>query len=534
MSKFRALFKFEFMANSLRFKSDGIFSRLRRALLTLVGVGCLVVFFLYAVNIVMEVFINANMLHEFVTIFTFFMMIVHLVSGVTMATKILFVKVDLSLLKLPVSGGEMFLAKFLYLYLKQLMFSLIISFPIFLLFGIKTGQGVTFFFLLMFGVIFLPILPLLFSILLSVPVMWIIKIFKNKFFILLIFYTLVLVAGFTIYIYALKFILGILESGNFADVFDNSTILAIRKFSTYLYVPLLFKNILLFYDFWRSFVICLAVIGLLCALIYVFAQKFYFSMIISSKNQSIFQKKTKVVHQSGTHALLSKEFKNIFRSTNYAFQYLTIVFTTPLMVYFSSEIASNVGTPLLGKGILPGIVVLVLIMFLSMGTSFSATSVTREGGNFFLTKIIPVSFTKQIFVKFVIYLLISIPAIFVSCFILAFAGFVDYVAASLIAVSLSFVITGNICHSILMDIKRPQFQYLENGEVSSNNKNISASIGIGFAISFLMGVGGIVLSFFVSVPAMYMVLFGFGVPFASIETFRLFFRLERRYNAIEV
>ena len=49
-----------------------------------------------------------------------------------------------------------------------------------------------------------------------------------------------------------------------------------------------------------------------------------------------------------------------------------------------------------------------------------------------------------------------------------------------------------------------------------------------------MGVGGIVISFFVNLPAMYLVLFGFGIPFAAIEIFHLFFHLEKRYNDIEV
>ncbi len=95
MNKFKALFKFEFMANSLRFKDDGIFSRIRKALVTFVGAGCLVVFFLYAINTIMDVFISASMEHEFVIIFSLFMMIVHLVTGVTMATKTFFLKVDL-------------------------------------------------------------------------------------------------------------------------------------------------------------------------------------------------------------------------------------------------------------------------------------------------------------------------------------------------------------------------------------------------------------------------------------------------------
>ena len=534
MNKFKALLKFEYMANTSRFKDDGIFSRIKRVLFALIGAGCLVAFFIYAVNIIMDVFISAGMQQEFVTIFCLFMTLLHLVVGIVMATKSLFLKVNLSLLQLPVGGRDVFSAKFLFMYFKHLLFSFTISLPVFILFGVKTAQGVGFFLMLLPNILFLPVIPFCLSVLLSVPVMFIIKAFKSKFLILLVFYTVALVAGFLIYIAALRFILDILESGNVADVFDSSTIFAIKLFSTYLYPSLLLKNSLLLYNFWKSALINFAIAALLCAGIYAFAGKCYFALIVSSKNERFFTKKTKVYHQEKTSALMSKEFKNIFRSTNYAFQYLTIVFTTPLMVYFSSEIASSVSAPLMGSGVLPGIVVLVLIMFLSMGTSFSATSVTREGGNFFLTKIIPVSFTKQILVKFGIYLIISVPAIFISCFVLAFAEFIDYVAAILIAVSLSFVITGNICNSIIMDIKRPQFQYLENGEVSANNKNISSSIGIGFAISFLMGVGGIVLSVFAGLPVMYLVLFGFGVPFAGIELFLLFFRLEKRYDAIEI
>ncbi len=534
MKKFLALLKFEFKANTSRFKDDGIFSRLKRIFLTFLGVGVLVVLFLYAINIVMDVFINEGMQHEFITIFSFFMMVLHLIIGVSMATKTLFVKVDLSILRLPVDGIEVFSAKFLYLYFKQLVYSFVISFPTFLLFGIKTAQGVGFFLMMLPNLLFLPIIPFLVAIVLSVPVMWIIKIFKNKFIILTLFYTIAIAAAFTLYIFALKFILNILESGNFADVFDQSTIMAIRNFTAYLYIPILFKNSLLLYTFWQSALINFAMMGVLMAIIYIFADKFYFKLIISSKNESVFKKETAVVQQKPATALMLKEFKNIFRSTNYAFQYLTVVFTTPLMVYFSSEIASSVGAPILGKGVLPGIVVLVLIMFLSMGTSFSATSITREGGNFFLTKIIPVSFSKQIFVKFAIYLFISIPAIFVSCLVLAFARFINLLTATLIAISLSFVIIGNICSSISMDIKKPQFQYLENGEVSANNKNISASISIGFVIAFLMGIGGILLSYFVSIPSMFLVLFGFGITFAAIEIFRLFFHLEKRYGTIEV
>ena len=127
----------------------------------------------------------------------------------------------------------------------------------------------------------------------------------------------------------------------------------------------------------------------------------------------------------------------------------------------------------------------------------------------------------------------SVPAIFISCLILALAGFLTYANAMIIAVAVSLIIIGNICSSISLDIKKPQFMYLDGKEITTSNKNITASISLGFVIAILMGVGSIVASLFLSLPSMYMVLFGFGIPFAFIEVFRLFFRLEKKYRAIE-
>lgn len=522
------------MANASQFKDEKFFSRAKNFIFKVLGLGCMAALLLFALNTIMNIFISTDMVHEFVTIFIFFMMVFHVIVGITMAVKTLFLKADISILKLPVNGIGVFLPKLVYLYIRQLFLAFVIALPTFIMFGIKTGMGWQYFAMLVPNMLFFPAIPFLISIFLSVPVMWIIKTFKNKFLVLVIFYACLLVAGFTLYIYALKFIVGVLGSGNYKNVFDESTVRAIKEFVPYLHLALLYKNIMLLYNYAKSAVIIAAICGVLFSLIYLFADKFYFALLISSKNQPSFQKKTKVIKRSATGALMVKEMKNIFRSTNYAFQYLTVVLTTPIMVYFSSEIAASVSSQVLGKSILPGVVVFVLITFLSLDTSFSATTVTREGGNFFLTKIIPVSYTKQILVKFFIYLMISIPAIFASCLILALAEIVDYLPALLIAISLSFVVTGNISHSISMDIKRPQFKYLENGEVTTSNKNITASIGIGFAIAFIMGLIGILLAFFVSIPALYLVLFGFGVPFAIIEVYRLFYHLEKRYNEIEV
>ena len=96
------------------------------------------------------------------------------------------------------------------------------------------------------------------------------------------------------------------------------------------------------------------------------------------------------------------------------------------------------------------------------------------------------------------------------------------------------IIVGNICSSISLDIKRPQFYFLEGGEVTATNRNINSSIGIGFIIAMIVGIACIAISFFVSVPSMYLVLYGFGIPYMAIEIFTLFYKLEKRYRSIEL
>lgn len=536
MRQFLTLLKLEFVNRSPRNREKGrLFVRILKSLFILLGVCLLAGVLIFACNSVIKVCVDANLEQEFVVYFVLLVQVIQFLFGLSLTTKTLYFNSDSDLLKLPLSGRMIFLAKITYLFIYEFIFTSIIALPVFILYGIATLQGWLFYVLLLPNLIFLPMIPFLFAILLSVPAMYVVSFLKTKFVVMLFLYILCVAVGFYVYVLALKFIMQILDGGNIEDVFSASVILSMKQITQYLHIPLLFKNSLLQYRFWQSVAINIFIVVALGIIIFSIAKKFYLKLLLSNieGNNFAFEKKTKIKDRGLSRALFFREFVTIFRSVNYSFQYLTVIITTPLMVYFSSEIASSIGVAQIGEGILPGIAVLVLIMFLTMGTSFAATSITREGGNFFHTKIIPVSYKKQVTVKFLLYVIVSVPAIFISCLILALAGFLTYANAMIIAVAVSLIIIGNICSSISLDIKKPQFMYLDGKEITTSNKNITASISLGFVIAILMGVGSIVASLFLSLPSMYMVLFGFGIPFAFIEMFRLFFRLEKKYRAIE-
>ena len=536
MRQFLTLLKLEFLTNSIRIKDGvGVFSKIKKIVFLTLGFLVIAGLLLYAINSIINVSLEANLKQEFIVYYSLIVQVVQILFGLSITTKTLYFKNDINILKLPVKGKMLFLAKISYLFIYEFVFSTALTLPVFILFGIKTAQPIFYYFLLVPNTIIFPIIPFLIALLLSVPTMYLVGYIKNKFIVMLILYVVFLSLGFLLYIYALKFILGILNSDSIKDVFSSGTIFNIKQFSNYFVFSILFKNCLLYYKFWQSILITALIIIVLGISIIVVADKVYLKRILANNEggEKAYNNTSKIKDRSVGGALFFREFTTIFRSTNYAFQYLTVVITTPLMVYFSSEIALNIGVSLIGDGILPGIIVLVLIMFLSMGTSFAATSVTREGQNFFHTKIIPVSYKKQISVKFFTYIIVSIPSIFVSCFVLYFANFISIIMCLLIGISVSIIIIGNICKSILIDIKKPQFMYLEGAEITTNTKNVNSSISVGFLIATIMGVGCIALSFFVSIPSMYLALFGFGIPFASYEIFRLFYKIEKRYGGIE-
>ncbi len=525
------------MNNSKRTKGRAkAFSLVLKIILTVVALGLFATLLLFVFDGVLSLAITSNLEGEFLILFVLIVQVVQLLFGVGLTTKTLFFSPDEDKLKLPVSGTTIILSKVTYLFLKEFMFTFLLALPVMILYGIKTGAGAGFYCMILPDILLMAIIPFALSMLLSIPTMYVVSYLRNKFIVMMVLYVSFVGAGFYVYSLLLKFILAVLQTSDVTSLLTGGVVEGVKGFCSNLYLQVLFRNFASLKHFWASFFVYVSICLVLCGLVAVFAKKWYYKVLISNLESpnGAFSKKTHVSHMSTTGALFKREFLNIFRSVNYSFQYLTIAITTPLMVYFSSEIATNIGVSKLGQGVLPGITILILVMFLSVGSSFAAGSVTREGQNFFHSKIIPVSYTKQISIKFLMYCVVIIPSTLISCLVLFVAKFLTIAEAMTVFGGVALVMVGNIAKSIDIDIRRPKFMYLGQRELVGTNANISSSLSIGFIIATILGVASIVVSIFVSVPASTLVLFAFSVPFCTIEVFRLFFRLERKYKRIEV
>lgn len=215
-----------------------------------------------------------------------------------------------------------------------------------------------------------------------------------------------------------------------------------------------------------------------------------------------FHKKTPNVQRSVFGTLLHREFFLILRSFNYSFQYLAMAIAAPVMVYYCNDLAATMGKDTVGAAIVPGLTLLVIIIFVTIIVSFASTSISREGNAFYHTKIIPVSYTQQILAKLFLYAVVGTGSVVLSCIVVAAAFGTDKAGNLLTSMDIGciFIISEMLvlsltCLAIWADVKSPTFNVVGDGELVSANKNVAVSLLVGILVAVAYGVFSMIFSF---------------------------------------
>lgn len=244
-------------------------------------------------------------------------------------------------------------------------------------------------------------------------------------------------------------------------------------------------------------------------------------------------KKTKLKKQNVFWLLMKKEFLTIYRTPNYAFSFLTIALTMPIIVFCANSILTEIGVLQVGARLYPALTLLIILIFMTLITSFAATSITREGRSFVLTKTIPVSAITQTKAKICLYMSITLCAILVSGLVLYFSNYIqllDFFVISMIGTLVSY---GGICNAVNVDTKHPQFNYLSDNLVLQNNSNIAKSVISNLIFAFIIGVASIVLVLLLPKLIWYAIIITCALIFALICRGLLFKNYNKKYYNIE-
>lgn len=501
MHSIKSLFRLEFKA---RFGHKGVKTSSIIVRSVLIGLFASVIYaiYIFGMHNFIQMFHLYELDYEFIQMFITLAQVILIAFGISSVIKTLYYSGDNELLlRFPVSGEAVFIAKISILVMYQALYTLLVMLPVFIMFGITINAPINFYFLIPVIMLISIIFPLCLANILAIPTMYINSRIKHKYLALLIISVIAVAGGFALYMGAIQSIIGFMKD-EAMRFFSPQTFDFLTKALNYVVPFKWFADIMT----GRSMVLSLplALISVLLAIwgAIIVVRKMYLYTVVKALEASgnAFYKKTKNKHRSPVISVFRREFIEIFRSSNYSFQYLCMAVAAPVMVYSCNRIAASLGERSIGVVILPALTLLVILIFVAIILSFAGSCVSREGDNFYLTKISPVSVKQQVLVKFALYLIVAFASIIITTAVVILTKQVSVgmgFAIMGIAIMIAIAIT---CMAVKMDINKPQFAVGGDGELVNGNASIFISLVVGFAIAVLFGIFGMVGIFLWGIP----------------------------------
>lgn len=524
-------------------------------LFTLIVYGILVLGIYYLADMFI---VRSELRYEFLVFSTVFTMVIATAVAIGNVVKNLYMSGDNELLlRFPVNGAEILIAKSIYCFIHNLIINALLILPFYIVFGVVTKAGAGYYFASIGVMILAVLLPYFVANLVAIPVMILTNFVKNQFLLVLIILIGLICAGFILYMTALKGILNYLGEEQ-VNLFSGAMILQYRSVAAKCYpfkwyatllsgTPYGFSGAEVGLSFLYIFLMTAAV-GVAA---YFVTAKFYYKTILNGieTEKVSFHRKTPNTCRTIFGTLLHREFYLILRSFNYSFQYLAMAVAAPVMVYYCNDLAATMGKDSVGAAIVPGLTLMVIIIFVAIIVSFASTSISREGNAFYHTKIIPVSYTVQVSVKLFLYAIVATASVVLSCIVVA-AAFGTEQAGNLLSpldIGCIFAISemtvlSLTCLAIWADVRSPIFNVVGDGELVSANKNLALSLLVGILVAVVYGAVAMILGFlpieiggFSVVDGLgdvYLILSMVSLLILGISLTMLYVNLDKRYQKI--
>ncbi|HHT83788.1 MAG TPA: hypothetical protein GXZ92_04985 [Clostridiales bacterium] len=477
---------------------------------------------LWGATIFFEMFEKAGLAYEALVIFFTVAFVFLLITNISSTIKVLYYKGDNEILmRFPVNGWEIFWAKTSLLILSQLLLTTLIVVPFLVAYSFVVQVSVSYYVSIPFILIFMVFVPFFLSNMLAIPFMHLSNRIRHKFGLIIIGLAVLMTTIFFVYTLIFERMVEYLKANQDFSVFKQETVILLGNMVKYFVPTKYFAGIMLgefevvrIIDRERvtvtvgdSRIVSYLVFGIILALsalgAYYVIKRLYRKTLLANieVEGSTFTKPVKNKVKSIFSTLLYKEFVQVFRSINYSFQYFVLACAMPIMVFFCNRIAFSIGINDVGIRIIPGLTLLIMLIFNTIIISFSATSISREGNNFYHTKVMPVPIKTQLGVKFVMYNMVSFIAntITIAIIILTKQMSSDgsyeiakplaiYAIVFLVSVALTLI-------SMKMDIIKPRFNLNGEGEIVTTSANSTFSIVFGFVVALVFGLLGMMVPY---------------------------------------
>lgn len=521
----------------LLLRADKNVDKKSRVMTTFMGtlvilVGLFLFYLLF--DVISDQFLASITPKDFAVVLYTILGIILLVVGISLELKLYLNGKDLKLTaRLPLSPLSQFVAHLIIVFIYLLAISIVSTMSVMIIYGIKMGLlDIGYIALVLLSSIFAPLVPFGIATLLVVPTMYIAVSLQNHNILKLVMFLVVIAGLFVLYSVLLDFIADYyihqkVDSGS-QERLINMIISVGNPWNFFSYL----SSIAFCDGIWAGMGITLSASLVFLSVGIVIAIPIYDRVRLQTLEgkKKIFSKSSRVTNDSPFCAIFKKEIKEIIRTTGYSYFYLGIAIVTPIMVYLTNSIVQNIGKAQMGGSITFGVSILVVLAFISMINSFAGSVISREGKEFYITKIIPVDFRVQLLAKGLVNFIVSAFAILVSLIILYAMKFITIIEGIIVLISALLLSVGTILNGFNINLVSPNINV---GEGEESQSNMVTTMLIGLGITALEGVLGIFLSFFIKSEYTYIILVGISLIFAVVNALVFVFTARKKYLRIE-
>lgn len=438
--------------------------------------------------------------------------------------------------RFPLDPFKIFVSYLILNYIDLMIYSAILLLPIMLVFGWAMGC-ITFIYILgiLLGIIFMPLIPFGLSIFLAIPIMYINSLLKRHNIIKLIIFIVLLAGLFTLYYYVLTVLAKFFIHRNWEEGTLGIWLTLLNWLDGYYNPACYLGNIIFFENFWIGLggIIGISLVFIVTGIILA---KFVYQKIRIKEldgGDGVSTRNSKLDNYGSSTAILKHTFMDILHTKAYSYFYLGVAISTPVMVFFCNRLVDMVGNAQIGQGIGFGVAMLVVSVFMALIGSFSATTLSIEGRNFYITKMIPVSYRKQLIVKGIVNIAVSIGVLIISSIILVALKFISGTELLIILISQILFSVGLVFNGININLVNPNLKPKANGD--AEEINIAYMLLIGLLISAIFGMFSILLPKLIigSVVYTYLINIGIGIVYAVTNFLIFWFTADKKYRKIE-
>lgn len=406
-------------------------------------------------------------------------------------------KDNMILLSYPAKHVEVFASKLIVFYIYEFIKNLYFLTPFFLGFGIIVGI-VDFWYIiavLLFTII-LPAFPVLIGALLSVAIVYFKKLLNAIPALKVILIVGLMIGSFVVLYNIVQLIPVPLQLlAIYGLVIDalKEFIAAVTSFG------LFYNNIgSIFFgqQVLLNYLIVLVVLIGLTGLVVAILMPLFFKLACSTSEHSNDKKhkQENKAHKNTFLTFVRKEWVLSIRNFGEFVSNYIFMFATPYVVYIMASIFSSVDRNLLGEKMTVIFIGFIALLMASASNTSSAMAISSEGSEFSLLKTAPGKTSNIAWAKILFNFVFSTIMLFISFLLIVLfcKRLNDIYQIWLMFASVVFVNGGLILWSFEMDIVNPNLREVASTGTTSNLKNFSHSIMIGFIVSLLFAILGLI------------------------------------------